>query len=193
GNDFHNQAVGVSVFGDGRACCTINLNLGLQTAGGNDFRGFTAPASASNAAIILTNSPNGGIFAEQNMFRSGVSPISVVIATGTAGIDVSHPLSDPQAFVEALYNAVLGRTGSLNELDGWVSVLNTQGQGVVVNAILRSAEGLGRIVDGFYLRFLGRQADANGRTGWINFLQHGGTEAQLVNIFLTSPEYIGHI
>ncbi len=88
---------------------------------------------------------------------------------------------------------MLGRTGSLAELDGWVSVLNAQGQSVVVNDILRSQESLGRIVDGFYIRFLDRQSDADGRASWISFLQNGGTEEQLENAFLTSPEYLSHI
>jgi len=102
-------------------------------------------------------------------------------------------LNDKRAMVQALYNEVLGRTGSLAELDGWVNILNQQGSATVVNAIVRSDEALGRVVDGYYLRFLGRQADAPGRAGWVRFLQQGGTEEQLENLFLTSPEYINHI
>src|SRR5262249_28869690 len=105
----------------------------------------------------------------------------------------TQPLNSQRAFVQALYNEVLGRTGATGELDSWVQVLNTSGNAAVVNGILRSSEGLGRIVDSFYLRFLGRQSDANGRAGWINFLKNGGTIEQMTTAFTTAPEYINHI
>jgi hypothetical protein len=130
--------------------------------------------------------------AQQNLFAPGVDPISVVINNGGV-VDVSNPLSPGRAFVQALYNEVLGRTGQLAELDGWVGLLNSQGQQAVVNGILRSSEALGRIVDAYYLRFLGRASDPSGRAGWIGFLQSGNTEEQLETLFLTSPEYISHI
>jgi hypothetical protein len=74
-----------------------------------------------------------------------------------------------------------------------VNVLNSQGQAAVANDILHSSEALGRIVDSFYLRFLGRHSDSGGRAGWINFLQQGGTLEGLETAFLTAPEYTGHI
>src|SRR5262249_19178418 len=108
-------------------------------------------------------------------------------------IFVNPSLDAGRAFVQALYDEVLGRTGTLAELDPWVSLLNNQGQAAVATAILHSNEALGRIVDRFYLRFLGRVSDAGGRAGWIGFLQHGGTEEQVESLFLSSPEYISHI
>jgi len=87
----------------------------------------------------------------------------------------------------------LGRTGSLNEINGWVAVLNSQGQNVLASSILRSTEGLGRIVDSFYIRFLGRLGDQNGRAGWIGFLQGGGTLEAMTTAFVTSPEYVNRI
>ncbi len=196
GNDFHNDAVGVSVVGDGAHAGTIDLGGGaLGSQGGNNFRGFTPPIGQDKAAIEVTNAPSEVVVAQKNIFSNGVTPSDLVFSGGGGGgsADVSNPLSSSRASVQALYNEVLGRTGSLAELDGWVSILNTQGQAVVANDILRSPESLGRIVDTFYLRFLGRQSDASGRASWVSFLQHNGTEEQLENAFLTSPEYISHI
>src|SRR5262249_11113258 len=113
--------------------------------------------------------------------------------TGTGNIDVTNTLSNQRAFVQALYNELLGRTGSLSELDGWVNILNSGGQPAVVNGILRSTESLGRIVDSFYLRFLGRTSDTAGRNGWINFLKNGGTLEAMTTAFVTSTEYINRI
>ncbi len=195
GNDFHNNRVGVSVIGDGVNVGTVDMGGGsLGSQGGNNFRGFALPTGLSQAAIEVTNASGGTVVAEKNIFSNDVTPSDVTFSgPGGGSTDVANPLSSQRASVQALYNEVLGRTGSVSELDGWVSILSTQGQAAVVNGILRSPESLGRIVDAFYLRFLGRQSDANGRTSWVSFLQHGGTEEQLENAFLTSPEYLGHI
>jgi hypothetical protein len=195
GNDFHNNAVGVEVVGDGTSAGNIDMGGGtLGSLGGNDFRGFALPTGSSKAAIEISQAPSGTVVAKQNIFSAGVTPSDVIFGGPQGGIiDVLSPLSSQRAYVQALYNEVLGRTGSLPELDGWVGILNSQGQAAVANGILRSSEALGHIVDAFYLRFLGRQSDPSGRANWISFLQHGGTEEQLENLFLTSPEYQGHI
>jgi hypothetical protein len=201
GNDFHNNAIGVSIAGDINSD-SGNIDLGTPgSVGGNDFRGFTGQATATSAAILVINAGNGiggtgtPIPAEENMFPSGMAPSQAIFVfpASTGAIDASLELSDQRSFVEVLYNNLLGRTGTLAELDGWVTVLNSQGQATVVNGILRSTEALGRIVDSLYLRFLGRQSDAAGKPGWINALQHGATLESIETAFLTAPEYLHHI
>jgi hypothetical protein len=205
GNDFTGNALGIIIDGNGTSANRVDLgrgsvaSFGSSSLGGNDFRGFTAPATLSTAAIVLTNTPPAAVVsAAGNIFRTGVSPSTVVddgvngSATGTGQINASA-LDGPHALVQTLYNEVLGRTGTSSELDPWVSLLNTQGQVTVVNDILHSSEALGRIVDQFYLRFLGRTADPGGRAGWIGYLQNGGTEEAIESLFLTSPEYLRHI
>jgi hypothetical protein len=44
-------------------------------------------------------------------------------------------------------------------------------------------------VDGYYRSYLGRPADAAGRTFWVNAFLGGADEAAAVQGFLTSPEY----
>jgi hypothetical protein len=193
GNDFHNNAWGVFVVGDGTTCGNIDLGAGaLGSLGGNNFRGFPSPADQFHAAILLVNATNGLIFAVQNVFSNNVAASSVVFAH-TGVINVGGPLSPDQSFVQALYNEVLGRTGTLDELRPWANLLASQGRATVANGIRLSPEALGRVVDQLYLRFLGRQSDTGGRAGWINFLRSGGTLEQVETLFLTSPEYLGHI
>jgi hypothetical protein len=184
GNDFHNTQHGVFINGP-----VGNIDLGggsLGSLGGNDFRGFTAP----NGAVLVLSS-GATIAIAHNVFSSGIDPSTVLFGATFSFVD--QTLDNGHAFVQTLYNQLLGRTGALAELDPWVQVLATQGQAAVANAILHSGEAFGRIVDSFYLRFLGRQSDAAGRAGWIAFLQNGGTEEQMESLFLTSPEYISHI
>jgi hypothetical protein len=192
GNDFHGNAVGVACTGDGTFNGNVDMGGGtLSSLGGNDFRGFAAPANISHAAITFANTTLGNAVAAHNIFASGVSPPSLVV--GGTGILVDQSLNNGRAFVQTLYNELLGRTGTLAELDPWVNLLNTQGQEAVANGIGKSPEALGRVVDQLYLRFLGRQSDAGGRNGWISFLTGGGTLEAVEQLFLTSPEYVSHI
>jgi hypothetical protein len=191
GNDFQNDPFGVVINGDGTAVGNVDLGGGpLGSLGGNNFRGLVPLTAGGNPAIEIVNGGNASVPIAQNIFTSGVSPSSLLVGHFSF---VDQTLSDPRAFLQTLYNNLLGRTGSLAELDSWVQVLSTQGQAAVTNAILHSSEALGRIVDSYYLRFLGRQSDAAGRAGWISFFQTGGTEEQIETFFLTSPEYISHI
>jgi len=203
GNDIHGNNIGVHIIGDGRAQPIAHVDLGggtLGSLGGNNFRGFTATGQLFAGAIVLDNTnASTTIPAQKNIFQTGVDP-STVIDDGTHGghtgsgtLDVSQPLSSGRSFVQTLFNDLLGRSGAVSELDPWVQLLNSRGQAAVVNGIVRSSEALGRIVDSLYLRFLGRQADAAGRSGWIGFLQQGGTLEALETAFLTAPEYINHI
>jgi len=196
GNDFHNNAVGVGLFGNGRdinGLGTIDMGGGtLGSRGGNDFRGFTAPATIAAAAIVVSQSSFDVVWATQNLFTAGVVPANVVFMD-QGRIVLINQLTNEEAFVQALYNDLLGRTGTLVELDQWAGVLAGHGQAAVVNGIRLSPEALGRVVDQLYIRFLGRQSDPGGRAGWIGFLQQGGTLEGLENAFLTAPEYISHI
>jgi Periplasmic copper-binding protein (NosD)/Domain of unknown function (DUF4214) len=195
GNDFNNNQIGVRVDPDALGA-PGDIDMGVVTRGGNNFRDFTT-ATSTNAAIALFN-VQGTVVAKYNMFVPGVDPYQFVYGAQPGNhLVLTGYLDTRHAFVQQLYNGLLGRTGAAAELDAWVSLItsdfDTQGRAAVANDILHSNEALGRIVDSFYLRFLGRQSDAAGRAGWVNFLQHGGTEEQLETLFLTSPEYIGHI
>jgi hypothetical protein len=53
----------------------------------------------------------------------------------------------------------------------------------------RSAENLGSLIDGLYLKLLGRPADAGERAGWVGLLRGGGTVEQAVIVLVTSDEY----
>ncbi|HEV3079111.1 MAG TPA: DUF4214 domain-containing protein [Gemmataceae bacterium] len=200
GNDFSNTVVAVKITGDGAttgpSCGTIDLgggsNAGLHSSlGGNDFRGL----ASGGFAITIDKATTSTVTAHDNLFPSGPSPSQFVFApVGNGSVDLgSNPLSQTQAFVQGLYNDLLGRTGSLAELNAWVNVFNTQGQAAVANDILRSSESLGRVVDSFYLRFLGRQSDTAGRAAWVNILQHGASLESVEAGFITSPEYLSNI
>jgi hypothetical protein len=193
GNDLHGNAVGISITCDG------TTNVPVIFLSGNNFRSFNSPSvTASNAAILLQDAPATTVASDGDLF-SVAHPSSEVVVVNGGTVAITNPLqsnasiSSPPAFVQTLYLDDLGRLASTAEIQAWVSVFNADGQAAVVQGIYFSSESLGRIVDSFYLRFLGRQSDTAGRASFINFLQNGGTEQQMENIFLTSPEYLSHI
>ena len=137
---------------------------------------------------------------------SGVATSSVFTANGTVGpfavtANVDPALATPasfalmnltasQSFVNALYVAFLGRDGTVPELDAWVAALPSAGRDGVVNGIMRSGEALTRVVDGLYLRLLGRAPEPVGRAGWVSALASGRlTEEQAIAGIAASPEF----
>src|SRR5262249_438833 len=114
--------------------------------------------------------------------------------TGTGVINTgSTLLTDSEEFIATLYENFLRRTGTLQEWDGWVAALPALSQSGVANAIARSPESLRGIVDGLYLKFLRRAADTGGEANFTSFLQQGGTEEQVINSMLSSPEYLNRV
>jgi hypothetical protein len=92
-------------------------------------------------------------------------------------------------FVQSLYQDFLGRHGSPAELAGWAGALPQIGRVGVVNGIERSPEAFTRLVNGLYLRFLGRPVDPFGQGVWVNFLEQGGTEEQVLAGIVSSGEF----
>lgn len=191
GNDFHNSQVGIRIVAGSNSIAGIDLGGGSQgSVAGNNFRSFTAAASSSSAAIV-TDATTGTIQAQNNIFAA-LNPQTVISATSGASVNATA-LSANAAFVDVLYEDFLkrpGNTSNPNDAGNWVAMLNGGASpGSVASAILHSAEALGIVVDGLYLKVLGRASDAAGRAAFVSFLQNGGTLEQAVVGMANSPEY----
>jgi hypothetical protein len=192
GNDFHNNAIGVLYIGSGGSSISSDLGGGiLNSLGGNNFRSFTSAGNANAAAIVLEDVGAGAtLSARDNMFQgNGTSaPSEVFASSGT--INVSSPLTNNQAFVQTLFNNFLARTGSITELNNWVNTLASSGQAAVVQGIVESTAALDLIIDAYYLKYLGRTADAGGQAYWVGLLQGGASLESIQAGFISSPEFI---
>jgi hypothetical protein len=199
GNDFHNNAVGVLV--DGPAQATVsNIDLGGGTQhslGGNNFRGFTAAATSTSAAIVsAVNAGSGDITARNNLF-SVTDPKTVVFdganKSGLDHVDASGNLQGSAALVQTLFLQFLRRAGDLNnphDAGGWVSLLDHGTPlSTVVDSIARSPEALGIQVEQLYQTFLGRDAGGAEQAVWVSQIQHGLTLEAVTAEILTSGEY----
>jgi hypothetical protein len=203
GNDFQANKIGVAINGVPGATGAGNIDLGGgstslgNSLGGNNFRGFDGNNVHYSISLYDTD-PGVGVLAQDNIFNNGIFAKSTVsdgtINSGTGVVTVSPKLSPYESFVQSLYHHLLGRTGSIAEIDGWVAELPAMDYGGVVHAILYSTESLDRIVGGYYLRFLGRADNGTEELGWVKALQTGAMTLEQVEAgFIASPEYQGHI
>ncbi len=192
GNDFHNNAIGVHYTGVKGASVSTDLGGGiLGSIGGNNFRGFTNKGVVSSAAIVLTNVAAGAkLFARSNSFPGDGQTAAAVVFASTGSIDTSSPLTNNQSFVQTLFNDFLGRTGTTTELNGWVGTLSSSGQAAVVKGVFQSTPSLTRVVDGFYIKYLGRTADMAGASSWVALLQGGSSLESIQAGFISSAEFI---
>jgi hypothetical protein len=201
GNDFRANKVGVRITTAATDLAGgIDLGGGASgSLGGNNFRGFTAPATTTSGAIVgaVLTTPQT-IFARFNLF-SVPDPETVILdnaepgAGGLADVVATGALTGNAAYVEALFLHFLHRAVDTSDPNSGGPIVAALNGGMaplaVVNAIGRSPEALGLRVDGLYRQFLGRDSDPAGRAALISYLQAGGTvEAATVSL-VGSAEY----
>jgi hypothetical protein len=184
----------------GSVATPLNPLLGaLANNGGNPLGDPALPS------ILQTEAPLPGSHAIDKGIKDTTTTIDErgvprpdSLGTGTGHQDVgayeSNPLIGNAAFVETLYYDFLGRLGDVNnpnDAGAWVSLLSagTVTPAQVANALSRSSEALGLVVDGLYGVILKRPADPAGKAAFVSFLQNGGTVEQGIVMLVTSSEY----
>jgi hypothetical protein len=189
GNDFNGNAIGVSYTGSGGT--TIGSDLGggpLGSSGNNVFASFTTAATSTSAAISVTGVGSGAVLSATGNIFGTATPSTVV--NGASNVNVSSPLTGDLGFVQTLYIELLGRTGSMTELQGWVNNLNNgMSQAQVTTSILNSTESLNRIVNSIYVETLGRTGSTAELTPWSTDIQNGMSLEQVIADIVSSPEW----
>jgi hypothetical protein len=98
-------------------------------------------------------------------------------------------LNNNSQFVNLMYYALLSRQADTAGFNGWVNALNGgQSRGVVVNAFLRSEEGLNRVIDSLFQTYLKRYGSAGDLTLYRTFL-NTNTFGQAATLILSSAEF----
>jgi hypothetical protein len=94
-----------------------------------------------------------------------------------------------QAFVNGLYQTLLGRPADNNGLAYWVGRLNAGlARADIVGAFWNSDENRTREVAAYYQAFLRREPDAPGLTYWAGQLKNGLDETAVILGFLQQAE-----
>jgi hypothetical protein len=184
---------------------SIPFTLGGSAVAGLDYSGVTASplviaASKTSATItgtILYSGPFGGP-QSRTLIVTLQTPTNALLGTTsvntlTISAITTRPsfpgLTAQERYIQALYEAELGRAGTLAELDGWVSLLNRSGPQAVVAAIHGSTEAKDNLVKSWYREFLGRSPGSGEEMGWVNMLLAGKTEESVLSQILGSTEF----
>ncbi len=170
---------GLAVGPDGRLWALDASNNQLVRLGpdGSVRATFAVPTTGSGLAGIAAGPQSTVWFTESY--------------TGKIGVVSAN--SDPNLlFIQAVYQDLLGRPGTLAEWNAWDPVLVAQGEAGLVRAIASSAEANDRLVSTWYTTLLGRQPQGGEEQGFANALQGGATPEQLIALLLGSPEFYAH-
>jgi hypothetical protein len=149
---------------------------------GDTAKSFTVPIIDRGDSSHTTRTVNLSLTSPSGGATLG-SPVSAVLTIQ------ENDLTHDERFVQGLYNDFLGRSAPVAELDGWVAALGSLGRSGVASALASSTEGLSRVVNSIYVRYLNRNADPGGLASWVGAMQHGLTQEQVSGILLASPEF----
>ena len=96
------------------------------------------------------------------------------------------------AWVNSLYTNLLSREGDSGGVSGFVQAIiaaETPARSAIANALQLSGEYRSHLVAGYYNQYLFRQPVGAEAAVWINALQSGATDEQVMTGFVTSGEY----
>jgi hypothetical protein len=157
-------------------------NLWFTELAGNHIGRITTPG-------IITEFPVPTAGSQPLAIAPGPDGALAFTESAPAANQIGLVLDANHSFVQALYQDALGRSGSLAELDQWVTVLVNFGARPVAEGIERSPEARTRLVNSWYERFLGRAAMAGEEQWWVSALLRGATEEEVLSQILSSPEF----
>ena len=148
-------------------------------------------------AVLVRNPDFPGWLFWYGHLQSGLTPLQlmdILLASGEYAATFGTPTNE--AFVELVYQNVLGRAADAGGLAFWTNLLDlgavTRAEMIV--SFLGSAEFQGQeryeeFVSTLYLGFLRRTPDAPGLAFWVSLLQGGTSRLDVINAFIGSPEY----
>jgi hypothetical protein len=123
--------------------------------------------------------------------NSGASNQSVLAGLLGSAEYYSRTGGTPATFVDALYQALLGRTATATDLaHGEAELAAGTSRASVALGVLSSADYDRAFVEAQYQMLLGRLADAGGLASWVAVLASGGSEASVIAGIAGSPEFL---
>jgi Ca2+-binding RTX toxin-like protein len=133
-----------------------------------------------------------------NLLAHGASRADIIAGiTNSDEGQTAGAISDNTDYVKALYTSVLGREADDAGLNNWVAALTAGAdrasiaQGIT-GSLESNAKSNSDFIDELYNNALGRAADADGKAGWTNALEHGYTQADVAIGIVGSEEGIAH-
>jgi hypothetical protein len=173
---FHdNNATGQYAIGEGVAGATISVS-GVGSVTTWTSGGYSIAVAPGTYTVTASG---GGLAA----------PISRIVTVGGSNVEVNFSTED-DAYIQKLYQADLSRSASVGEVAAWEGVLQSfGGPSAVTRGIDTSTEARTRLVDSWYVAYLGRPARGGEEQVWVNELVQGASEEQVQSEILDSQEF----
>jgi uncharacterized protein YkwD len=169
------NGTGKYAIGEGLGNVTITV-AGVGSTTTFDTGGYSIAVSPGTYTVTAS----GGSLAQ---------PMTQVVTVGTSNYRLNFASGD-QAYIQQLYQTVLGRTGSSAEIQSWALAMEgPAGPAGVVAAIEQSPEARTRLVKTWYLTYLGRPALNGEEQGWVGELLRGVPEETVLASILGSAEF----
>jgi uncharacterized repeat protein (TIGR01451 family) len=125
-----------------------------------------------------------------SLLRSGLSDEQVLAGFASSAEYFARVGGTDQAWMEALYQDLLGRGSDAGGKSWWLSRLASgTNRFSIAGEFLASVEYETKLVAADYQRYLGRTANAAELAGWVNNLQRGMSDEQMIAAFVTSDEF----
>jgi hypothetical protein len=144
-----------------------------------DYQQFLGRTAAPSEVSLWVGAMQGGMTDEAVVATFASSPEFYTHAGGT-----------DKAWVDALYQDLLGRPADSAGEGGWLNTLAAgAGRFTIAWGFAAGPEREALVVQADYATFLGRQANSAEVAGWVYAFEHGYTNEQVVAGFVSSPEY----
>jgi type VI secretion system secreted protein VgrG len=182
----------IFVFQIGSTLTTASNSSVVEIGGDNDNVYWQV---GSSATLGTTTAFEGNILALTSITlntRASIACGRALARNGAVTLDTNFidPPTPPPGFIGTLYEGLLGRDASDQEVALWQGVLNgPTGRAGVVQGIELSPEARRHLVDNWYGQFLGRSAAGGEELGWVNALLAGQSEASVQVAILASGEF----
>jgi Domain of unknown function (DUF4214) len=144
------------------------------------------------AQTEITSHDLGTLLTGGGVLLYGAGTNTVQLADGALSVGATTT----EAFLERLYQGLLGRADDVSGLSAWDVITSQQSLSSVAAGFLSSAEYTvahpsqtnSDFVDNLYQSMLGRAGDAGGSAAWQTALDNGATRADVVVGFANSSE-----
>jgi hypothetical protein len=105
--------------------------------------------------------------------------------------------AEKTVFINEVYTQALDRAPDRSGLAYWMNSIDSSvSRGAFIKAVFagdeftKLHESNSSFVDELYVDFLGRAADVAGKQAYLNFLDAGGSRADVIEWFIQSPEFV---
>jgi hypothetical protein len=126
--------------------------------------------------------------------KSGLSDEQMLASFASSAEYYRQAGGSDQAWLQSLYRDVLGRDVDAGGRAAWLQAIASGASRLsIAYAIVKSVEHETSVVAADYQNYLGRTAGPAEIAGWVNNLQRGMSQEQVLAAFLTSDEFFaGH-